>query len=211
MGNGMTASALNVWGRAALVLIGAFLLSQTFRFGYDQIWFFLCSGLMGLVWLIGWKFRVIRREVRRTSPVRSLGVGAACGLGLAVFCAIGVWLFRDLPFFTRAVEGLLSPVAPGLLWPVAITAAAVGISEELMFRGAVFSWFFRRPVLWSTFLYTIVTLVTGSAALIMAAALLGLVTGVLRLRTKGVLAPIACHLCWTLALLLALPPLMDDF
>ena len=54
-------------------------------------------------------------------------------------------------------------------------------------------------------LYTIATYATGNVMLTFAAALLGVVVGLERRASGGILAPILTHLAWSLTMLFALP------
>jgi uncharacterized protein len=80
-----------------------------------------------------------------------------------------------------------------------------GIAEELFFRGAVYAAIPRNPVVWSTVTYVIATLATGNVMLGLAAVLLGLVVGLERRASGGVLAPILTHVTWSTSMLLVLP------
>ena len=53
--------------------------------------------------------------------------------------------------------------------------------------------------------YVIATLATGNVMLAFAAILLGVVVGLERRASGGVLAPILTHCAWSLSMLLALP------
>ncbi len=57
--------------------------------------------------------------------------------------------------------------------------------------------------------YALVTVVTGVALLVFAAAVLGAATGWLRERTTSLLAPIVAHLTWSLGMLYFLPSALD--
>jgi membrane protease YdiL (CAAX protease family) len=65
----------------------------------------------------------------------------------------------------------------------------------------------RHAVVGSTLVYALVTMATGNVALVFAAAVLGLVVGLVREWSGGVLAPAITHMTWSLAMLLALPVL----
>ena len=54
-----------------------------------------------------------------------------------------------------------------------------------------------------------VTAASGIALLVLAGALIGLVTGLQRRVTGGILGPIITHLTWSLGMLLLLPPWLD--
>ncbi|HYH33730.1 MAG TPA: CPBP family glutamic-type intramembrane protease, partial [Nocardioides sp.] len=73
------------------------------------------------------------------------------------------------------------------------------------FRGAVYAAVTRNPVLVTTVAYTIATLATGNVMLSFAAGLLGVVVGLQRRASGGILAPILTHCTWSLSMLFALP------
>jgi hypothetical protein len=62
-------------------------------------------------------------------------------------------------------------------------------------------------VAWTSAAYTVVTLATGNVMLGFASVLLGVLCGLQRRASGGVLAPVLTHVSWSLAMLLALPPL----
>jgi ABC-type uncharacterized transport system permease subunit len=64
-------------------------------------------------------------------------------------------------------------------------------------------------VLWTTVGYTVVTLATGNVVLSLAAVVLGLVVGLERRASGGVLAPVLTHVSWSVTVLLALSPLFS--
>jgi uncharacterized protein len=80
-----------------------------------------------------------------------------------------------------------------------------GVAEELFFRGALYAAIPRHPVVVSTLAYTVATLATGNVMLGLAAVLLGLVVGLERRASGGVLAPILTHVTWSTSMLLVLP------
>jgi membrane protease YdiL (CAAX protease family) len=85
-------------------------------------------------------------------------------------------------------------------------AVANGVAEEIFFRGAVFAAATRHlPVVVSTLVYTATTVATGNLILVFAAIAVGLVLGLQRRATGGVLAPTITHVTWSLLMLLVLP------
>ena len=80
-----------------------------------------------------------------------------------------------------------------------------GIAEELFFRGAMYAATTRYPVPVTTLAYTIATLATGNVMLGFAAVLLGLVVGLQRRASGGILGPILTHCTWSLSMLFLLP------
>jgi membrane protease YdiL (CAAX protease family) len=63
-------------------------------------------------------------------------------------------------------------------------------------------------VLWTTVAYAVTTAATGNVMLAFAAAVLGLVVGLERRASGGILAPAITHITWSLSMLLLLPPLL---
>jgi membrane protease YdiL (CAAX protease family) len=60
-------------------------------------------------------------------------------------------------------------------------------------------------VLVTTALYTVATYATGNVMLTFAAVLLGLLVGLERRASGGILGPILTHVTWSLTMLLVLP------
>ncbi len=195
--------------RLGTVLVGSALLAATFRFGYDDPWFYACSALLGLCWVAGWRADGAEAGERGAGLLRNVLWGAGSGVALAVACTAGVLIVRHCPLLGESAFDVLGPVEGDGTAVVVLTALAVGACEELMFRGAVYRWFTRRPVLWSTVVYVAVTVVTANLSLVVAAVLLGAVTGMLRSRTGSVVAPVVCHLVWSALLLVVLPGLVS--
>jgi len=84
-----------------------------------------------------------------------------------------------------------------------------GVAEEVFFRGALFAAIGRRhAVLISTVIYAAATVATGNLMLVFAAFLLGLVLGLQRRASGGILAPILTHITWSTTMLFALPALI---
>jgi membrane protease YdiL (CAAX protease family) len=82
-----------------------------------------------------------------------------------------------------------------------------GVAEELFFRGAAYAAIPRHPVPATTAAYAVATFATGNVMLAFAAVLLGIVVGLERRASGGVLAPVLTHVTRSLAMLFALPPL----
>jgi uncharacterized protein len=130
---------------------------------------------------------------------------------LAVFLAGSVAVAR-IPALREPVDDLLDHAQQGSLLLVAAITAANGIAEELYFRGALYAAVGRRhavPV--TTVVYALVVAASGIALLVLAAAVVGLVVGMQRRVTGGILAPIVTHLTWSLGMLFLLPHTLSTF
>jgi membrane protease YdiL (CAAX protease family) len=83
-----------------------------------------------------------------------------------------------------------------------------GIAEELFFRGGLYAAMPRRQVPLTAVAYAIATAATGNVMLAFAALLLGVVVGLERRASGGILAPILTHLVWSVTMLYALPAIL---
>lgn len=130
------------------------------------------------------------------------------GLVLSAIFVLGALVTRQIPPLVGFTEDVLGYARFGIL-PVVIAITLInGIAEELFFRGALFAAIgVKHPVLISTVLYALATLAGGNPVLVFAAAILGTVVGLQRRAGGGVLAPILTHLTWSMAMLVALPPI----
>lgn len=169
---------------------------------------------VGAVWAVGafasGKLYLGRSHTRSGEVGPALLHGFLLGAALlGAFCA-GAVLIAQVPFLLKPVQGLLDHARFGSLLVVALITAANGIAEELFFRGALYAAISRRwNVIGTTLLYAASTLGSGVPLLTFAALVLGLLTGLQRRVTGGVLGPIVCHLTWSLGMLLLLPSLLD--
>jgi len=133
------------------------------------------------------------------------------GLLLAVFL-VGATVVAQVPVLREPVDELLDHASVGSLWLVALITAVNGVAEELYFRGALYAGVGRRhAVAVTTVVYTLVTATSLIPLLILAAAILGLIVGLQRRVTGGILGPTITHLTWSLGMLFLLPPMLDLF
>jgi len=130
------------------------------------------------------------------------------GLLLAGVFVAGAFLVRTLDILS-GLEGQVVDVvdyadqgSPPLL---VLVTAVNGVAEELFFRGAVYAAITVHPVLWTTLAYGVATAATGNVMLTFAAVCLGVVVGLERRASGGVLAPVLTHCTWALTMLFALP------
>ena len=123
------------------------------------------------------------------------------GLALAAVFILGAVVVRNI------TENILAFARYGSLPLVAIITLMNGIAEEIFFRGALFAaigtW---HPVAISTVIYTLTTVATGNVMLVFSAALLGVLLGLQRRASGGILGPILTHCTWSMTMLLVLPP-----
>ena len=140
--------------------------------------------------------------------LQSLAIGT---LLLLVFLA-GAVVVAQFAFLREPVDGLLDYARAGSLPLIALITAVNGVAEELYFRGALFAAVGRRhAVLVTTLVYGAVTAASGIPLLVLAGLLLGLVVGLQRRVTGGILGPVVTHLTWSLGMLLVLPDVLAAF
>lgn len=197
-------------------VLGALVLGVSLRIEPGSVWFYPAALALAGVWAVGafasgplhlgrigtWRRQAGEGRQRLVRPVLS---PILLGLGLAGIFVVGGLIVREIPWLDRQVRSVLDFAEQGSL-PILIVVTAVnGVAEELFFRGAVYAALPRHPVAWTSVAYVIATLATGNVMLAFAAILLGVVVGLERRASGGVLAPILTHCAWSLSMLLALP------
>jgi len=192
----------------AVVVLGGIVLGLSLRIEPGSSWFYPATFGLAAVWTAGafasgslYLGRIARRDVH----VRPIVTPILLGLALAGVFVAGALVVRQIDPLARQVSSVLDFADQGSI-PILIVITVVnGIAEELFFRGAAYAAITRHPVLWTTVAYTLATLATGNVMLTFAAVLLGLVVGLQRRASGGILAPILTHCAWSVTMLLALP------
>lgn len=197
----------------ATLLLGAAALAVTLRIEPGDPTFYRAALGLAAIWAVG----ALASGPLRAGAVRSRGeargpVVPALVLGLFALgcCLLGALLVARVPALREPVEDLLDHARSGSLAVVVAITVLNGIAEELFFRGALYS--ALRPahaVATTTVVYALTTVGSGIPLLVLAAALLGLLTALVRRVTGGVLGPIVTHLTWSVGMLLLLPPVLD--
>lgn len=197
------------------LVIGSVLLALTFSSEQGSSDFYIFTMALAVVWAVGafvsgplhlgWAHtRTGDRHARPVLQPFLLGV-----LAVGVFCA-GAVLVAQIPYLRDMVNDVLDYARFASLPVVAVITLINGVAEELFFRGATFAAIGRKyPVTVSTVVYALATVATLNLMLVFAAAVLGVIVGLQRKVTGGVLGPIITHLTWSLSLLFVLPPLLD--
>lgn len=191
---------------AITLVLGTALLAATLRVPDGSAWFTVLGVLVAATWALG-------AIVSGPIPLRSHRPGALrthlgpVVVGVAAFGAFfaAYLVARHLPIVGPALDGLLDTADSRPLAVVVFVAVLNGIGEELFFRGAMHAALGpRHPALASVVVYVAVTVATGNAALVVAAAVMGVLFSLERLSTGGVLAPMVTHLTWSTLMVLAL-------
>lgn len=200
---------------AVTIVIGATLLGLSLNLTPGDNRFYLATIALAGVWVIGAfssgplhlgraSTRSGRHLVRPVLQPLVLG-GAAVGIFV-----IGALIVARIPPLRDSVNAVLDHARFSSLPAVVIITLINGVAEELFFRGALFAAIGARfPVLISTAIYGLTTVTTGNVMLVFAAVVLGLLVGLQRRVTGGVLAPMIIHCTWSMSMLLVLPPLLE--
>jgi membrane protease YdiL (CAAX protease family) len=194
---------------AITLLIGATLLGLSLNVEPTSSWFYPLTIVLAATWVIGGFAsgplhlgRInFRGELRRPIIIPIL-----LGLAVAAVFIVGAVIVRNIEPLRDSTENILAFARYGSLPIVAFVTLINGIAEEIFFRGALFAAIgIRHPVAISTVIYALTTVATGNFMLVFSAALLGLLLGLQRRASGGILGPILTHCTWSMTMLLVLP------
>lgn len=195
----------------AFVVLGGTVLGLSLRIEPGSPWFYPATFGLALVWTVGALLSGPLHLGRIADPTgqhrRPVVVPVLVGLGLAGIFVLGGLVVREIPWLDEQVRSVLDFADQGAIPLLVVVTAVNGIAEELFFRGAAYAATPRYPVPVTTVAYSLATLATGNVMLAFAAILLGIVVGLQRRASGGILAPILTHVTWSLSMLFALPAL----
>ncbi|MDK8306530.1 CPBP family intramembrane metalloprotease [Corynebacterium imitans] len=165
------------------------------------------AAIYGLAWWV-WGNRSAFAGPRKLDDV---ALGILSGLALALVFFLGALVVARIPFLAEPATELLATPEKGGLAPTLAVLVLNGVGEELVYRDMVprqlrlLGMSINAQGLWSTLLYTLITVAMGVPLLLVGACLLGALAFVLAARTGRCLAPIAAHLTWSTSMALVLP------
>jgi membrane protease YdiL (CAAX protease family) len=199
------------WVTGAFVVIGAVVLGFSLSISPGNQWFYPATIGLALVWTVGALASGplhLGRTLRGDEPgPRPLLMPVVYGLLLAGLFVMGALVVREVPWLDAQVRHVLDHAQQGSVPLLVLITALNGVAEELFFRGALYAATTRYPVVVTTVAYAAATLATGNLTLVFAAALLGLLCGLQRRATGGILAPVITHVVWSTTMLFVLPAL----
>ena len=198
---------------ALTLVVGATLLGLSLATSPGDPDFYAWTFALAAVWAVGAVLsgplhvgRIRAGDGLRRPVVEPVLVGVAA---VAVF-TVGALVVAQIPPLRSSVDAVLDHARYGSLPVIAVVTLVNGLAEELFFRGALYAAIGQRhPVLVSTGIYALTTVATGNVMLVFAATVLGLLVGLQRRVTGGVLAPMLTHVVWSMGMLFILPPLMN--
>ena len=190
------------------VVVGGLVLALSLRIEPGNPLFYPATFALAGVWAVG-AFASgplhLGRIASDSELRRPVIAPIAIGLALAAIFVAGALVVREVPWLGSQVTSVLDFADQGSLPLLALITTVNGIAEELFFRGACYAATTRHPVVVTTVAYTLATMASGNVMLVIAAVLLGVVVGMQRRASGGILAPILTHCTWSLAMLFALP------
>jgi uncharacterized protein len=149
------------------------------------------------------RIQMLDGSVRR--PVLTPLATGAGAFALFYVAALGT---RHIPVLQRAVSRVVRFADQGDDRLVLLTTLTNGLAEEVFFRGALYSALPpQHAVAGSTAVYTLATTTTRNPALVLAAALMGMLFALQRRATGGLQAPMLTHLTWSALMVRYLPRL----
>ena len=196
---------------AVVLVVGAVLLGVSLSIAPGNFAFYPLLLAVAATWLVGGflsgplhlGYLAFRGTLRRpviTPVVTGLLAGGVFVLGALVVREVGP--LRDY------VVSVLEHARRGSAAWIAVVTLVNGVAEEVFFRGGLYAAIGRKnPVVISTVIYAVVTVATGNPMLVFAALTLGLVLGLQRRASGGILAPILTHVTWSTIMLFVLPTL----
>jgi membrane protease YdiL (CAAX protease family) len=195
---------------AVFVVVGAVVLGWSLQIDPGDPTFYVATLVLAGVWTVGafasgplYLGRVARAGIDDLR--RPVGGAVLLGLVLAGVFVVGALVVREVPVIDRQIRSVLDHADQGVTPLLVFITVVNGIAEELFFRGALYAASPRYPVAVSTAAYVVATLATGNFMLAFAAILLGVVVGLERRASGGILAPVLTHVTWSTALLFLLP------
>jgi membrane protease YdiL (CAAX protease family) len=191
----------------ATLVVGTAILGGTLAAPANSALFYALGLLAAVTWIIGALLSgpIPIRQIRAIP--RRLEIAAALLLAAALFSAFlaAKLLAEHLPLVSGGVASVLATADAGPRVSVLTIALLNGIGEEMLFRGSLQSSFTKHAALWTAAIYTLVTIATLNAALVVTALVMGAVFSAERRASGGILAPILTHLTWSTLILLLLP------
>lgn len=173
--------------------------------------FYAATVFTAVVYTLGWWAWGNRDAFRGPEQLREILRGILIGAALAAVFVVGALVVSRIPALAGPVDQLLdTPDKGGYAWTLAVLVIN-GVGEELIYRDMVPRQLMEagqsvvQAGIWSTVIYSLVTIAMGVPLLVFAAAVLGAVAYVEATRSKRLLSPIAVHLTWSIGMLFILP------
>ncbi len=191
-----------------VLVVGATILALSLRIEPGSPSFYPATLALAAVWAIGGlasgPLHLGRIEIGPANR-RPILAPIAIGLALAGVFTVGALIVREIPLLEKQVTSVLDFADQGVGPLVLLVTVLNGIAEELFFRGAFYAAVKKHQVAVTAVAYCLTTAASGNIMLTFAALIIGVVVGLQRRASGGVLAPILTHLSWSVTMLYVLP------
>jgi uncharacterized protein len=198
---------------AVTFVVGSAVLAWALRIIPGDPLFYVGTLALAAVWIVGallsGPLHAGMGRTRRGEQVRPVVQSLALGTLLLGLFLLGALVVARVPALREPVDQLLDHARFGSFAAVLVITVLNGVVEEVYFRGALYAALPRHPVAWTTLLYALTTVGSGVPLLVLAAAVIGVVTGLQRRVTGGFLGPIITHVVWSTGMLVLLPPALS--
>jgi membrane protease YdiL (CAAX protease family) len=198
---------------AVTFVVGTVVLAWALRITPGDPVFYVATLALAAVWLVGallsGPLHAGMGHTRSGEKARPVVQSLVLGVLLLLVFLVGALVVARIPVLREPVDQLLDHARFGAFTAVLAITFLNGVVEELYFRGALYAALPRHQVTLTTVLYALTTVGSGIPLLVLAAAVIGLVTGLQRRVTGGFLGPIITHVVWSTGMLLLLPPALE--
>ncbi|WP_256794101.1 CPBP family intramembrane glutamic endopeptidase [Terrabacter sp. Ter38] len=198
---------------ALTFVVGTAVLAWALRITPGDPLFYVATLALAAVWLVGallsGPLHAGMGHTRRGEKARPIVQSLVLGVLLLVLFLVGALVVARIPVLREPVDQLLDHARFGAFTAVLAITFVNGVVEELYFRGALYAALPHHQVALTTLLYALTTVGSGIPLLVLAAAVIGLVTALQRRVTGGFLGPIITHVVWSTGMLLLLPPALE--
>ena len=198
---------------AITFVVGTAVLAWALRITPGDPLFYVATLALAAVWLVGallsGPLHAGWGHTRRGEPARPIVQSLVLGVLLLLVFLVGALVVARIPVLREPVDQLLDHARFGAFTAVLAITFVNGVVEELYFRGALYAALPRHQVTLTTVLYALTTVGSGIPLLVLAAAVIGLVTALQRRVTGGFLGPIITHVVWSTGMLVLLPPALE--
>ena len=190
-------------------LVGTALLAVSLRVPPGDARFLWLTALLAATWAAGGLLSGplhLGHIPARGRLKRSMLTPLVVGVTMAGVFVLGAIIVREIPPLRDSIEDVSAHAAYGNLAAVTVITVLTGVGEEIFFRGGLYAAIGRHhPVAISTAGYVLATVATGNVMMVFAAAVVGVVLGLQRRASGGILAPMITHVTWSLPMLYLLP------
>ena len=182
---------------------------MSLRIEPGSAWFYPAALLLALVWATGgFASGPLHLGGQGGNAGRPIVQPVLIGLGLAAVFVVGALLVREIPWLADEVRNVLVYSEGDEPLLLLLVTVLTGIGEELFFRGGLYAAIPLQQVAITTLTYAVATAASGNVMLAFAALVLGVVVGLERRASGGILAPVLTHVVWSVAMLYALPAIL---